>query len=428
MTIQKNVVAWKDRDRPDFLTNCIAHVMLSQLSSMNSQKDSNKALARVSVAVLLASSTWFSGTAATPVLRRIWSLTEIQCSWLTVSVQLGFIGGTFLYAFFNLSDIFKTRKVFFISAALGAAWNSAFALLSVDFNLALVFRFLTGVTLAGVYPVGMKIIAQWFRSKLGWRLGIMVGALTLGTAFPYLIMALGSNIDWRWLMLTASVLSLLGGIIILFGLSDGPHLKESAAFNPRMIFQIFRHRRFRFQAFGYFGHMWELYAFWSLVATFLAASFVRSSSAWQNATPLLSFLVIGIGTLGCILGGWISRSVGEKKVATLSLVLSGSLCLTSWLLFELPPMFLAITVLIWGLVVISDSPQFSALAAQYCPPDYTGTALTIQNGIGFGITVVSIQLTAWIAQSFGWRWAFVFLAIGPIFGIISLKKLRSSSE
>lgn len=395
---------------------------------MNIGKNSNRALGLVSVAVLLASSTWFSGTAATPVLRRIWDLTEVQSSWLTVSVQLGFIVGTFLYAFLNLSDIFNTRRVFFISAALGAAWNSAFALLSQDLNLALIFRFFTGVTLAGVYPVGMKIIAQWFRSKLGWSLGVMVGALTMGTAFPYLIMALGANFDWRWLMLIASGFSLVGGFIVLLGLSDGPYLSKSAPFNPRMVFQIFRRRSFRLQAFGYFGHMWELYAFWSLVATFLAASFSHASLFWQNAIPSLSFLVIGIGAGSCILGGWISRSVGEKKVALISLVLSGSFCLISWILFQLPPVFLAIAVLIWGMVVISDSPQFSALAAKYCPPAYTGTALTIQNGIGFGITAISIQLTAWIAQSIGWRWAFVFLVIGPFLGILSLIKLSTDEK
>ena len=427
MTIQKNVDGRSNRDRSDLLTNFILRGMLSPML-LSAQKESSRALGLVSLAVLLASSTWFSGTAATPVLRRIWNLTEIQCSWLTVSVQLGFIIGTFLYALLNLSDIYKTRKVFFASAVLGAFWNGAFALLSQDFNLALAFRFLTGITLAGVYPVGMKIITQWFRSKLGWRLGIMVGALTLGTAFPYLIMAMGADLEWRWLILLASALSLAGGLLVLLGLSDGPYLSKSAPFNPRMVFQIFRHRRFRLQALGYFGHMWELYAFWSLVATFLAASFVQASSLWQNATPLLSFLVIGIGTLGCILGGWISRTMGEKKVALVSLILSTSLCLTSWLIFELPPLFVAITVLIWGLVVISDSPQFSALAAQYCPPDYTGTALTIQNGIGFSITVISIQLTAWIAQSFGWRWAFVFLAVGPILGILSLKQLDSAKE
>jgi len=401
---------------------------MSTENRMNTGKKANRALGLVSVAVLLASSTWFSGTAATPVLRRLWALTEVQCSWLTVSVQLGFIVGTFLYAFLNLSDIFNTRRVFFVSAVLGAAWNGAFALLSQDFSTALIFRFLTGVTLAGVYPVGMKIIAQWFQSKLGWRLGIMVGALTLGTAFPYLIMVLGADFDWRWLMLVASGLSLAGGFFVLLGLSDGPYLSKSSPFNPRMVFQIFRHKAFRFQALGYFGHMWELYAFWSLVAAFLAASFSHASPLWQNATPLLAFLVIGIGTGSCILGGWISRSVGEKKVALISLVLSGSFCLTSWILFQLPPVFLVIAVLIWGMVVISDSPQFSALAAKYCPPEYTGTALTIQNGIGFGVTVISIQLTAWAAQSLGWRWAFVFLAIGPFLGMLSLIKLSASEK
>jgi MFS family permease len=386
--------------------------------------NSNRALLLVSVAVFLASSTWFSGTAAAPVLKQIWGLDDVRSSWLTISVQLGFICGTFFYALLNLADIFKSRKVFFVSALLGALFNAGFALIPGNFGAALALRFLTGVTLAGVYPVGMKIVAQWFRTNLGWRLGVMVGALTLGTAVPHLIFAVGTRFDWRLLLLTASALAVLGGLLILFGIPDGPHLKETPGFDVRAAFRVFRFRTFRLQAFGYFGHMWELYAFWSLVSFYLAASFSKNSPQFMAFVPLTSFLVIGIGIFGCILGGWISRYVGERKVALASLIASTIFCGLSGFLFRLPPGLLIPAVLLWGLVVISDSPQFSALAAVSCTPEYTGTALTIQNGLGFGITVVSIQLVAWLSQQVGWQWAFVFLGIGPLLGAVSMAKLR----
>jgi MFS family permease len=386
--------------------------------------NSNRALILVSLAVFLASSTWFSGTAAAPVLKQIWGLDDVRSSWLTISVQLGFIFGTFFYALLNLADIFKSRKVFFVSALLGALFNAGFALIPGDFGAALALRFLTGVTLAGVYPVGMKIVAQWFRTNLGWRLGVMVGALTLGTAVPYLIFAVGARFDWRLLLLTASALAVLGGLLILFGIPDGPHLKETPGFDVRAAFRIFRFRTFRLQAFGYFGHMWELYAFWSLVSSYLGASFSKNSPQFMAFVPLASFLAIGIGIFGCILGGWMSRYVGERKVALASLIASTIFCGLSGFLFRLPPGLLIPVVLLWGLVVISDSPQFSALAALSCPPEYTGTALTIQNGLGFGITIVSIQLVAGLSGRLGWQWAFVFLGAGPLLGAVSMAKLR----
>lgn len=382
-----------------------------------------RSLALISTSVLLASSTWFSGTAATPQLRHLWGLNDVQCAWLTISVQLGFILGTFCYALLNLSDIFNARRVFFISALFGALFNAAFAELSNGLEAALIFRMLTGFTLAGIYPVGMKLIAQWFRSGLGWRLGILVGALTLGTAFPYLIMALGAEWEWSKLMLVASGLALAGGLIVWLLVQDGPYLSSASRFEPRIVFQIFKIRSFRLQALGYFGHMWELYAFWALVASYLAASYAHKGSELLGSVSLITFVVIGIGCLGCILGGWISRRYGEKAVASFCLSISGILCLSSGLLFTLPDIVVGVLVLLWGIFVISDSPQFSALAAHYCPPEYTGTALTIQNGIGFGITVLSIQLIAWIGQTIGWQWAFVFLAPGPIIGIMAMIRL-----
>jgi MFS family permease len=386
--------------------------------------NSNRALLLVSLAVFLASSTWFSGTAAAPVLKQIWGLDDVRSSWLTISVQLGFILGTFLYALLNLADIFKSRMVFFVSALLGALFNAGFALIPGNFGAALALRFFTGVTLAGVYPVGMKIVVQWFRTNLGWRLGIMVGALTLGTAVPYFIFAVGARFDWRLLLLAASALAVLGGLLILFGIPDGPHLKETPGFDARAAFRIFRFRAFRLQAFGYFGHMWELYAFWSLVSSYLAASFSKNSPQFMAFVPLASFLAIGIGIFGCILGGWISRYVGERRVALASLIASTIFCGLSGFLYGLPAGLLIPAVLLWGLVVISDSPQFSALAAVSCTPEYTGTALTIQNGIGFGITVVSIQLVAWLSQQVGWQWAFVFLGAGPLMGAVFMAKLN----
>ena len=382
-----------------------------------------RALGLISFSVFLTTSTWFSGTAATPILRQLWELNDVQSSWLTISVQMGFILGTFLYAVLNLPDVFPARFVFCASAGFAAAFNAGFALLSQDLSTALVFRFLTGITLAGIYPVGMKLVAQWFQFRLGWRLGILLASLTLGPAAPYLLFALGAAPNWRLLLLIASGFSLLGGGLVLFFVPQGPFLRKTAAFDPRMAFQIFRFRAFRLQALGYFGHMWELYAFWSLAASFLAASFRHTGSRLGASVPLLAFIVIAAGALGCVLGGWISRRVGERAVALASLGVSGTLCALSWWIFEWDSHFVILAALVWGAFVIADSPQFSALAAQTCPPRYTGTALTIQNGIGFAITVISIQLTAWLAQLWGWKWAFFLLFIGPLLGASALLKL-----
>ena len=384
----------------------------------------NRALAFVSGAVLLASSTWFSGTAAVSILRSLWNLSDAQSAWLTISVQLGFITGTFFYAFLNLADRFNARRVFFVSAVLGASFNAGFAWLAGGLIASIAFRFLTGLTLAGVYPVGMKIVAMWFRKGLGWRLGVLVGALTLGTAAPYLIQAVGAQFDWRQLVTVASLSAIAGGALMLFGVTDGPYLKQRARFDGRMLFKVFQHKPFRYTAFGYFGHMWELYAFWSLATFYLSASFQANSPDWMNALSLLAFATIGVGAAGCVAGGWISRWVGEGKVALVSLLISGSMCAVSGFAFNLPPALLMPFIFIWGIFVISDSPQFSALAAKHCPPEYTGTALTVQNGVGFAITIVSIQLLPLIAGIVGWQWAFTFLTAGPLVGAYFMSRLE----
>jgi MFS family permease len=383
----------------------------------------NRALLAVSSAVLLAGSTWFSGTAAIPTLRAAWGLSDAQSAWLTIAVQAGFITGTFLYAVLNLADVFNARRVFFVSALLGGVFNAGFAWLSGGLTAAVAFRFLTGVTLAGVYPVGMKIVASWFRTGLGWRLGVLVGALVLGTASPYLIQAVGGGMDWRVLASAGSVLALVGGAIVVAALPDGPHLRDRAPFDARAAARVFESPAFRYTAFGYFGHMWELYALWALVAFYLRDRFVGADAAWSAAIPLVAFATVGVGALGCVGGGWASRRVGERQVALVSLVVSGALCALSGFAHALPPAALVAYLLVWGVFVVSDSPQFSALAARYCPPEYTATALTIQNGIGFAVTVVSIQLLPWVAQRIGWRWAFVVLAVGPLLGAHCMRRL-----
>ena len=389
----------------------------------NARERANRALLVVSAAVLLSSSTWFSGTAVAPALIAAWQLTEVQAAWLTISVQLGFIDGTFHYALFNLADVFNARRVFFVSAFLGAGFNAAFGFLSQGIGGAIGFRFLTGVTLAGVYPVGMKLVASWFRDGLGWRLGVMVGALTMGTASPHLIQALGAALDWRLLVVTASASAILGGLLVVTVLGDGPYLRGRASFAPAMLSKVFRHRPFRDTALGYFGHMWELYAFWSMVPFFLADRLSGGTALRAGALSWLAFLAIAVGTLGCVVGGWVSRGVGEKRVAAVSLTVSGALCLASGGIYTLAPWILMPLVLDWGCFVVSDSPQFSALAARYCPPEYTGTALTVQNGIGFAVTVVSIQIAPWMAARVGWQWAFTFLAVGPLIGLYFVRRL-----
>lgn len=380
-----------------------------------SSSQNTRAMIVVSVAVLLASSTWFTGTAAARTLASLWELDAGAVAWLTNATQYGFIVGTLLYALTNLADRFEARRVFLVSALLGAAINLGFAWVPDSLGPALVFRFLTGVTLAGVYPVGMKIIATWYREGLGWRLGVMVGCLTLGTAFPYGIDALGLELDWRGVASVASVAAALGGVFMVTGIGEGPFLRTRARLDLRMALGVFRHAPFRNTAFGYFGHMWELYAVWALAGFFAASSLGPDSTL---SVPVISFVTVAVGALGCTIGGLVSLRVSERSVAIASLIVSGTMCLLSGLAHESSPGLLLVFLLVWGFFVVSDSPQFSALAARHAPAEYTGTALTIQNGMGYLISTVSIQLVPLAAGEVGWRWAFVMLAVGPVVGTV----------
>ena len=384
-----------------------------------SERDATRALLVVSAAVLLAGSTWFSGTAAVPALRAAWSLGDAQAAWLTVAVQLGFITGTFVYAALNVADVWNARRVFAASALAGAACNAGFAWASDGLASALAFRYLTGVTLAGVYPVGMKIVASWFRDGLGWRLGVLVGALGLGTASPYLVRALGAGGDWRTLAGAASLAAVAAAVLVTVALADGPFLRGRARFDLAAATRVFRDPSFRLVALGYFGHMWELYALWSLVLFFVAG---RGWSAPDAA--FVAFATVAAGAIGCVGGGLLSRRIGERRVALGALVASCACCAVSGFAYALPAAALVAFLVCWGMVTVADSPQFSALAARYCPPEYTATALTVQNGIGFAVTVASLQLLPLLATRRGWRWVCTVLAIGPALGAVAMARLR----
>jgi MFS family permease len=237
----------------------------------------------------------------------------------------------------------------------------------------------------------------------------------------------GPQFNWRLLVAVASLASLVGGLLVVVGASDGPYLKERARFDGRMIAKVFRHPPFRYTAFGYFGHMWELFAFWSMITFYLSTSFKTRPAFWFDTVPFLVFMTVVSGAIGCAAGGWVSRWLGERRVALGCLFMSAAMCAFSGFAFRLPAPLLALYVVMWGIFVIADSPQFSALAAIYCPPEYTGTALAVQNGIGFAITIGSIQFLPWVAGFVGWRWAFSFLTLGPLLGGYYMVRLREAN-
>lgn len=383
----------------------------------------------IACAVFLASTPWFAGTAAMPVLRERWELGPAAAASLTSATQWGFIAGTLLFALTSLADRFHATRVFLVSSLAAAAFNLAFGWLAPGLSVALVFRCLTGVALAGVYPVGMKIVASWFESGLGWRLGVMVGGLTLGTAFPYLVSAVAPDVDIRALISVASIAAMGGGAVMVLAVGEGPHLRDRGRFDLRACIRPFSDPPFRRAALGYFGHMWELYAMWALVGAFAAASAQHRGSALEAGVVAgIAFATVAAGTVGCVVGGLWSRRAGERTVAMLALSGSGLLAALSPLVFGQSQAIVVPFLLAWGFLVVADSAQFSALIARHAPREYVGTALTVVNGVGYLITTGSIQLVPAVAAACGWRVAMLVLVPGPILGVLALARLSGPAQ
>jgi MFS family permease len=375
-------------------------------------------LAVLGLAELLGMSLWFAASAVAPQLRFLWSLTTSEASWLTTIVQLGFVAGTALAAILNLADLIPAKRLFAASAVLGALANAG-VLAAPGFDGALLLRFLTGFFLAGVYPPAMKMISTWFRSQRGLAIGVIVGALTVGKAVPYLVRSL-PHVRVREVILTSSVGALVAAVLIGLTYRDGPFAFASRPFSWHHARDVIRVREWRLATASYLGHMFELYAFWTWIPAFLAASVAANVGRYRapRLISLLAFTTIAIGGLGCVWGGLFADKKGRERLVTISLTLSGICCILSAVLFGGPIWVLGALAMTWGFFVIADSAQFSTLVTESVPPHAVGTALTVQ-------TMLPMQIVPAIAQRVGWRWAFVVLSIGPALGIFAIRRLSA---
>lgn len=365
-------------------------------------------------------SIWFAGNAILNEIIQTFHLGAGSLANLTSSVQFGFIAGTLVFALLTIADRYSPSKVFFVSSVLAALCNVGVTLHGIDSNTLLAFRFLTGFFLAGIYPVGMKIASDHYQKGLGKSLGFLVGALVLGTGFPHLLKSFATNVPWKAVVYTTSGLSLAGGSAMLWLVPDGPLRKRSQRLDITAFMTGFSNRDFRAASLGYFGHMWEVYAFWAFVPVMLINFGIQYTDIALNV-PLWSFIVIASGGLGCVIGGILSQRVGPKRIATLALFLSGLCCLTSPVfLSSSSTVALLIFLCFWGLVVAADSPLFSTLVALNAADESRGSALTIMNCIGFTVTIIAIQVTSMLAQYIPVHLVFVVLAAGPVFGVAAM--------
>lgn len=377
-------------------------------------------------AQLLGTSLWFSTNSIVAELSRVWGLTTTELGYLTSAVQFGFIAGTLILAFTGLADRFAASRIFTVAAIFGALSNAGFIFITDSLSQALLLRFATGLALAGIYPLGMKLIVSWAPDKAGQALGWLVGMLTFGTGLPYLIRGLGAQWHWQLVLIVTSCLAVFAAVII-YRIGDGPHLASRAPKGWGKVFTTFKLPGFRAAALGYFGHMWELYAFWTVTPLLIASLWVNAGPQTQAISSLLVFAVFAAGGLGCIFGGLLSARFGSLRIAAAALSLSGSICFIYPWLQGFQPILLFSILIIWGCAVVADSPQFSAMASKACPPEQLGSALAIMNSIGFFITIISIEVVTLLWHRWGSSIAWLLLP-GPVLGLIGMRALFDQSK
>ncbi len=397
---------------------------------MKAPSTPRRVLMVLAIAELLAMAPWFSASAVSPTLARVWHLSPASTAWLTISVQLGFVLGALVSAILTLPDRLSARRLVAGSAALAAAATLGVAA-APGVTTAIVCRLLTGAALAGVYPPGMKIAAGWFDEGRGLAIGILVGALTLGSASPHLVRWAVSPEAWRVVLMVAAASAIAGGLLVLLVPHDGPFAAPSPPFSLAAAPRILRDRAVALANLGYLGHMWELYAMWTWMAVFVAASEHARRGPQADVTALaalVTFAVVGSGAIGCWLGGKYADRWGRTLVTSAAMLVSGSCAIAVGLFFGAPLAALIPLLLIWGIAVVADSAQFSAAVSELAPRDYVGTALTLQTSLGFLLTCLTIYLLPLVAAAIGWRWSMSVLAIGPALGVWAMLALRRRPE
>lgn len=386
-------------------------------------------LALLSLAELLGMSLWFAGSAVAPQLQRAWQLDGSEVAWLTIAVQLGFVTGTAVSAVLNLADVMPARTLFAVAALCGAGANGGLAFAD-GLAPALISRFLAGACLAGVYPPAMKMTSTWFRERRGLAVGTIVGALTVGKAGPYLIGALPGTTVGALVALSSASAAFAALLIWLF-YADGPYAFPSRPFSWALVGDVMREPRYRQATGGYLGHMAELYAYWTWIPAFVAASMAAAPHAVTpsvtRTASVVGFAIIAVGGAGCVWGGWVADRIGRARLVMIAMTVSGLCCALIGVLFGQSLWLLTPVALVWGFFIIADSAQFSVLVTESVPPHAVGTALTLQVSIGFLLTTLTIQVVPLIVRTAGWPWAFALLAVGPALGILSIRRLRHNA-
>ena len=375
----------------------------------------------VSLAEMLAISVWLVSSAIAKELAQDWNLHSWQTGALTTSVQLGFVAGTLLAALLNLADIWSNR-FYFLGCAILAGFANAGLLWCNGFETALVSRFFVGFFLAGVYPPAMKMIATWFQASRGFAIGTLIGALALGKATPFLLRAIQVD-QWQSVVMASSLAAFVGAMLVGVLYRDGPFPFQKRKFSFSLVLNVLRDQKTRLAIGGYLGHMWELYAMWVWIGAFLSAAAKQAEGVSESIVDLVTFSVIGVGAIGCIVGGILADQFGRERFVNAAMAVSGLCCILIGLVFAANFWLCVGVALVWGFAVVADSAQFSTMVTEVSPQHAVGTALTLQTSLGFLLTTVTIQLVSVIKSEFGWDYAFVILALGPVFGIIAILRL-----